>query len=140
MMASAHGLFRATAVDVRDPEQRMRVLVSVPQVLGEDPGGPRRARHQGAHSVPSTGQPVWVMFERGNPDAPVCSGLLLPPSSLSTDQAQSEARPQIGRRRGQGDGFTVTVAWAALELTVRPVPVLVALATAVLVLVPLRVW
>ncbi len=72
----AHGLFRGDTVDVRDPEHRMRVLVSVPEVFGEEMRWAEACAEPNAGSVPAVGQQVWVMFERGSFDAPVWLGVV----------------------------------------------------------------
>jgi uncharacterized protein involved in type VI secretion and phage assembly len=63
-----------------DPEQRGRLLVQVPDVLGLGtsswamPSVPFAGPQLGAYTVPVIGSGVWVEFEGGNPDYPIWSG------------------------------------------------------------------
>ena len=53
-------LARGLAVDVRDPEYRMRVLVSVPTVFGDEMRWVDACAVPNAGSVPAVGQQLWV--------------------------------------------------------------------------------
>lgn len=77
------GKFRGTVVNNIDPEQRGRLIVNVPDVLGSVPStwaepctplaGPTGAP-MGVYMVPPINAGVWVEFEHGDPDYPVWVG------------------------------------------------------------------
>jgi uncharacterized protein involved in type VI secretion and phage assembly len=78
-----YGKYRGTVLSNSDPDQRGRLQVEVPDVLGEFPSswaepcvplaGPTGLA-MGVYLVPSVGAPVWVEFEHGDPDYPIWSG------------------------------------------------------------------
>jgi len=83
MRGTFYGKYRGTVLDNVDPEQRGRLMLNVPDVLGPipsswaepvvplaGPGGPS----MGVYFVPPPGAGVWVEFEHGDPDYPVWSG------------------------------------------------------------------
>ena len=67
-----------------DPEQRGRLMLTVPDVLGDDslelgravrPAWPDRPVHRWAFIlVPPIGAGVWAEFEHGDPNRPIWSG------------------------------------------------------------------
>ena len=78
-----YGKYRATVLLNVDPEQRGRLQLSIPDVLGglpatwaeacvplAGPSGPP----MGAYMVPPVGAGVWVEFEKGDPNLPVWVG------------------------------------------------------------------
>jgi len=77
------GKFRGTVIQNVDPEQRGRLQLMVPDVLGVIPSswaepcvplaGPT-GPPMGVYMVPPIGAGVWVEFEQGNPDYPVWVG------------------------------------------------------------------
>jgi hypothetical protein len=77
------GKYRGTVVNNIDPEQRGRLLVSVPDVLALVPStwaepctplaGPT-GPPMGVYLVPPIGAGVWVEFEQGDPDYPIWVG------------------------------------------------------------------
>jgi uncharacterized protein involved in type VI secretion and phage assembly len=77
------GKFRGTVLNNIDPEQRGRLIVNVPDVLGAAPStwaepctplaGPT-GPPMGVYMVPPIGSGVWVEFEHGDPDYPVWVG------------------------------------------------------------------
>jgi uncharacterized protein involved in type VI secretion and phage assembly len=77
------GKYRGTVVNNIDPEQRGRLIVSVPDVLGPVPStwaepcaplaGPT-GPPMGVYMVPPIGAGVWVEFEHGDPDLPIWVG------------------------------------------------------------------
>lgn len=98
------GIYRGKVHDVNDPTKRGRLLVQVPQVngtgeldwalpcfpyltqtpkvttQGSNAGGPLTGVGKTAKitlRLPKRGDPVWVMFEAGNPDRPVWLGTWL---------------------------------------------------------------
>jgi hypothetical protein len=75
-----YGKYRGLVVENLDPEQVGRVLVQVPDVLGEIPSSwampcvPAAGIQSGCFVVPPIGSQVWVEFEQGNPDYPIWTG------------------------------------------------------------------
>jgi hypothetical protein len=77
------GLYRATVIQNIDPEQRGRLQLMIPDVLGPVPSswaepclslaGPP-GPPMGVYMVPPIGTGVWVEFEHGDPDQPVWVG------------------------------------------------------------------
>lgn len=69
------GLYRGIVTTTDDPESKLRVKVKVPQEFGDDetdwalPANPL-----GLSQVPDPKEPVWVMFESGDPRYPVYFG------------------------------------------------------------------
>ena len=78
-----YGKYRATVNNNVDPDQRGRLLLSIPDVLGEVPSswaepcvplaGPTGLA-MGVYLVPAIGAAVWAEFEHGDPDLPIWSG------------------------------------------------------------------
>ena len=77
------GKYRATVIQNIDPEQRGRLQLMIPAVLGLIPStwaepcvplaGPT-GPPMGVYMVPPIGAGVWVEFEQGDPDKPVWVG------------------------------------------------------------------
>jgi hypothetical protein len=77
------GKFRGTVVQNIDPEQRGRLMLMIPDVLGPIPStwaepcvplaGPT-GPPMGVYMVPPIGAGVWVEFEHGDPDYPIWVG------------------------------------------------------------------
>jgi uncharacterized protein involved in type VI secretion and phage assembly len=77
------GKYRGTVINNIDPEQRGRLIVSVPDVLALVPStwaepctplaGPT-GPPMGVYLVPPIGAGVWVEFEHGDPDYPIWVG------------------------------------------------------------------
>jgi hypothetical protein len=78
--AKYYGKYRGLVVENIDPEQIGRVLVQVPDVLGELPSSwampcvPAAGIQSGCFIVPPIGSQVWVEFEQGDPDYPIWTG------------------------------------------------------------------
>lgn len=74
------GKHRGVVLNNVDPEQRARLLVQVPDVLGVGtsswamPNVPFAGPQLGAYTVPVIGSGVWVEFEGGDPDYPIWAG------------------------------------------------------------------
>lgn len=74
------GKHRGLVLNNIDPEQRGRLLVQVPDVLGLGisswamPSVPFAGPQLGAYMIPVIGSGVWVEFEGGNPDYPIWTG------------------------------------------------------------------
>lgn len=75
-----YGKYRGLVIENLDPEQIGRVMVQVPDVLGEFPSSwampcvPAAGIQAGCFIVPPIGSQVWVEFEQGNPDYPIWTG------------------------------------------------------------------
>jgi len=75
-----YGKYRGTVVEKIDPEQRGRIMATVPDVQGLTPTTwalpcvPIAGKQQGVFLVPQIGAAVWVEFEQGDPDHPIWVG------------------------------------------------------------------
>ena len=75
-----YGKYRGLVIDNIDPLQMGRVMVQVPDVLGETPGSwampcvAASGIQAGIFAVAPIGAQVWVELEQGNPDYPICAG------------------------------------------------------------------
>lgn len=74
------GKYRGTVLNNIDPEQRGRLMLQVPDVLGELPSSwampcaPVAGIQSGIYAIPPIGAGVWVEFEHGDPDYPIWVG------------------------------------------------------------------
>lgn len=78
-----YGKYRGTVVNNVDPDQKGRLLLNVPAVLGEIPStwaepcvplaGPT-GPPMGIYFVPPIGAGIWAEFENGDPGHPIWSG------------------------------------------------------------------
>ncbi len=78
-----YGKYRGTVINNVDPDQKGRLLLNVPAVLGEIPStwaepcvplaGPT-GPPMGIYFVPPIGAGVWAEFENGDPGHPIWSG------------------------------------------------------------------
>src|ERR1035438_10470188 len=74
------GKNRGLVIENIDPEQIGRVMLQVPDVLGEIPSSwampcvPVAGIQAGCFVVPPIGSQVWVEFEQGDPDYPIWTG------------------------------------------------------------------
>lgn len=78
-----YGKYRGTVLNNVDPEQRGRLMLSIPDVLGAVPSswaepcvplaGPT-GPPMGVYLVPPIGAGVWVEFEHGDPSYPIWTG------------------------------------------------------------------
>jgi len=75
-----YGKYRGTVIENIDPQQIGRVILQVPDVLGELPSNwampcvPAAGIQSGIFIVPPIASQVWVEFEQGNPTAPIWTG------------------------------------------------------------------
>lgn len=75
-----YGKYRGLVIENIDPEQIGRVLVQVPDVLGEIPSSwampcvPAAGIQAGCFIVPPIGSQVWVEFEQGDSNYPIWTG------------------------------------------------------------------
>lgn len=77
-----HGVYQGTVFSNIDSEQRGRLMVQVPDVLGDEPciwaeaASPVAGHGMGFYAVPSLGSQVWVSFVDGNPQDALWIGAL----------------------------------------------------------------
>jgi hypothetical protein len=75
-----YGKYRGTVKINKDPEQRGRVMLEVPDVYGPNlstwarPCLPYAGLQLGMYVVPPVNAGVWVEFEQGDPDYPIWTG------------------------------------------------------------------
>ncbi len=75
-----YGKYRGLVIDNIDLEQIGRIMVQVPDVLGETPSSwampcvPAAGIQSGCFIVPPIGSQVWIEFEQGDPDYPIWTG------------------------------------------------------------------
>lgn len=96
------GKYRGLVVDNQDPENRARLMLRVPSIMGSDVvthwaepclpfGG---LADQGLFMVPEIGAQVWVEFEAGNVNKPIWTGTLWQQSSDVPSEA-AERSPDM---------------------------------------------
>jgi len=83
MTQKYYGKYRSTVLNNVDPEQRGRLMLTVPDVLGAIPSswaepcvplaGPT-GPPMGIYLVPPIGAGVWAEFEQGDPNHPIWAG------------------------------------------------------------------
>lgn len=75
-----YGKYRGYVHDVSDPDDRGRIKVVVPRLMGDTPLGwampsaPYAGPDQGFFAVPEVGSGVWVEFEEGDLTRPIWTG------------------------------------------------------------------
>ena len=80
MTEKKYGKYRGVVLNNIDPEQRGRLLIQVPDVLGLGisswalPCMPLSGMQMGTYFVPLIGAGVWVEFEGGDVDFPIWTG------------------------------------------------------------------
>src|SRR5260370_16840926 len=73
-----YGKYRATVLSNQDPLVQARLMLQVPDVLGDVPTTwalpclPAVGKQMGVFTLPAMGSTVWAEFEQGNPDYPIC--------------------------------------------------------------------
>lgn len=105
------GKYRGTVVNNVDPQQRGRVQVLVPSVLGEStlswamPCVPYAGPGVGFFFIPPVDARIWVEFEGGDPDYPIWVG------GYWDQSADVPANPQVAENKVlKTDTATVTIA------------------------------
>jgi hypothetical protein len=126
------GKYRGTVVNNIDPMQLGRVQVSVPAVLGDGrmswamPCTPYAGSGVGFFALPPVGANVWVEFEAGDPDYPLCAGCF-----WGTGEVTIEVQPPVvglplkmtfdaSGVKVEATTATVTIAPGGIELTNNP--------------------
>jgi uncharacterized protein involved in type VI secretion and phage assembly len=75
-----YGKYRATVLDNQDPLVQGRLMLQVPDVLGDIPTTwalpclPAVGAQMGVFALPALNSTVWAEFEQGNPDYPIWVG------------------------------------------------------------------
>jgi uncharacterized protein involved in type VI secretion and phage assembly len=75
-----YGKYRATVFDNVDPLVQGRLMLQVPDVLGDLPSSwalpclPAVGAQMGVFVLPAVGSTIWAEFEQGNPDYPIWAG------------------------------------------------------------------
>jgi uncharacterized protein involved in type VI secretion and phage assembly len=75
-----YGKYRATVLENQDPMVQGRLMLQVPDVLGDMPSTwalpclPAAGPQMGVFVLPATGSTVWAEFEQGDPDYPIWTG------------------------------------------------------------------
>lgn len=87
-----YGKYRGIVVDNEDPQERGRVSVRIPSVLGEQvlwalPCTPYAGPGIGWFAVPPAGASVWVEFEGGQRNHPIWAGCFWDPGELPAGAA-----------------------------------------------------
>ncbi|GAU64942.1 phage baseplate assembly protein [Streptomyces sp. NBRC 110611] len=104
------GKFRGRVVDNNDPMGRGRLIVQVPDVLGDEPSTwalpcfPFTGPQAGQVVVPSVGAGVWVEFEQGEPSYPIWVGCWYGSREELPEDAQrnpATARPVVVQTPGK---------------------------------------
>lgn len=95
---SYFGKYRAKVVDISDPQERGRVRVQCPKVLGDAKSAwcevcvPVAGDGDGDFCLPKVGETVWVEFEEGNANKPVVSGGWYSENMTPLPETYSEAK------------------------------------------------
>jgi uncharacterized protein involved in type VI secretion and phage assembly len=111
-----YGKYRGMVINNIDPEQRGRLLVSVPDVSGDLPTTwamacvPITGKGSGIYVVPQVGTGVWVEFEQGDPDHPIWVGGFWGSSSEVPSPALSgnPASPSIVLQTGLSNAIIIS--------------------------------
>ena len=90
------GKFRAEVVNNRDSENRARLEVKVPNVMGDQPIWalpcvPYAGNSEGLFALPPVGAKLWVEFEGGDTNFPIWSGCFWGPGEV----APADADPAV---------------------------------------------
>jgi hypothetical protein len=112
------GKYRGEVTGVDDPTRRGRVKVIVPAVMGERevwamPCAPYAGRALGIFAVPPVGTGVWVEFEGGEINQPICAGCFWGSGEIDAADAKESV---FFIRTG---GLTIRVDNASGEVTIE---------------------
>jgi uncharacterized protein involved in type VI secretion and phage assembly len=113
-----YGKYRGLVIENIDPEQIGRIMVQVPDVLGETPSSwampcvPAAGIEAGCFIVPPIGSQVWVEFEQGDPDYPIWTG-----GFWSTTGAMIVVN-DTGIYISNGQGATITLIGPAVDVNI----------------------
>jgi len=112
-MKQYFGKYRGKVENNRDPFQKGRVQISVPDVLGDStlswaiPCVPYAGPGVGFFAIPPQGANLWVEFENGDPDRPIWSGCFWDPND---DNDTVPASPALAEKKVlKTDAGTITL-------------------------------
>jgi uncharacterized protein involved in type VI secretion and phage assembly len=98
MMEKYYGKYRGVVSNNVDPLQKGRLLVQVPDVLGQNisswalPCVPYAGKGVGFFAVPPVGANVWIEFESGNPGDPIWTGCFWDEGDVPADPALAQKK------------------------------------------------
>lgn len=112
------GKHRGVVSQNLDPEQRGRLLVRVPKVLGDRevwalPCVPYAGESKGFYCIPDTDTVVWIEFEGGDANYPIWTGCLW----KKGDIPRADALPTV--KFLKTDKFTLRIDDATGEITIE---------------------
>lgn len=96
-----YGTYRGVVTDNKDPEDRGRLQLRVPEVFGESPAewalpcAPYGGRLKGFYAIPAQGDEVWVAFEAGEPSQPIWLGGLWGSGEVPPDRRGRTATADV---------------------------------------------
>lgn len=96
-----YGTYRGVVTDNKDPENRGRLQLRVPEVAGESladwalPCAPYGGGLKGFYAIPGPGDEVWVAFEAGEPRQPIWLGGLWRSGEVPPDRSGRSATPGV---------------------------------------------
>lgn len=127
MITKYFGKYRAKVVDVKDPEQRGRIRVLCPKVLGDyksswcEPCIPFAYENGGDFHIPKLNDFVWVEFEEGDCNRPIWVGSLWTVNNTSLNSAYTVNTRVIefdgGRIEMTKSNILVTIGSSTIKLT-----------------------
>ena len=122
-----YGKYRAIVVNTSDPEQRGRIRVKCPKVLGDyisawcEPCIPFAYEAGGDFHIPKVNDFVWVEFENGEPDKPIWVGSLWTigntPLGANYDVQTRVIEFNGGRRTMTAQGITIQIGSSTISMT-----------------------
>lgn len=104
------GKYRGVVTDNKDPKKLGRIRAKVPDVTGDRetgwalPCAPFGGDKTGMFALPKVGAVVWMEFEHGDPEYPICTGTFwgssseLPPEVTQQPDKRVEIRTAAGHR------------------------------------------
>jgi uncharacterized protein involved in type VI secretion and phage assembly len=99
--ARFYGKYRGMVVDNNDPQQKGRLKVHVPEVLGDVDSGwalpcaPYAGDGSGQYCVPEPSAGVWIEFEAGDPSRPIWSGCWWGDGQVPADNGGQSGAPSL---------------------------------------------
>lgn len=72
-----YGCYRGLVFDNKDPQNQARIRITCPTIYKDSPDywaypyGMPAGKDYGFYTIPSIGDPVWIMFEGGDPRKPI---------------------------------------------------------------------
>ena len=133
-MPQYFGKYRAKVVDIADPEQRARIRVYCPKVLGEyksnwcEPCSPFAYDGGGDLSLPKVGETVWIEFEEGDANKPIYVGSWWSKSKSPFSSYSDASNTRIFERDGakitlNKDKLVISIGSSKIEMTATGVKI-----------------